>query len=112
MAKSSVAEIYQQFYEQFVQILPMCNAEFVEALSEHGLLPEITKAAVQSVPIEVDKALLFLNDVIKPGIMVGNDKNFNMLLVVMENSEFVDVKVLASQIRNEMKMPTGLSYRI
>ena len=107
MARLSMAEIYQQFYEQFVQVLPMCNTGFVEKLSEHGLFSEDTQVAAQSESTQVGKTLLFLDNVIRPGIMIGNDKNFNKLLIVMENCEFANVKVLASQIRNKMNTRTG-----
>lgn len=102
-------EIYELFHEQFVQVLPMCNSGFVEKLSEHGLFSEDMKVAAQSVSTQVGKTLLFLDNIIKPGIMIGDDENFNKLLIVMENCEFANVKVLASQIRNKMDTKIGWS---
>ena len=70
---------------------------FVAELFSHDLLPGDHYDQIESRSTRADKAVYFLNHVIKPA-MVSDVGSFNELLKVMEDSEYCNVKELAQQI--------------
>ena len=75
---------------------------FVAELFSHDLLPGDHYDQIESRSTRADKAVYFLNHVIKPA-MVSDVGSFNELLKVMEDSEYSNVKELAQQIRSKLK---------
>ena len=98
----STSEVFKQFFAKLAKSLPMDDPIFVAELFSHDLLPGDHYDQVESRSTRADKAVYFLNRVIKPA-MVTNAGSFNELLSVMENSEFCNVKDLAQQIRCKLK---------
>ena len=68
----------------------------------HDLLPGDHYDKVKSLATRAEKAVHFLDSVIKPAITTDVDR-FNELLNVMEDSEYCNVKELAQQIRSKLK---------
>ena len=95
-------KIFQQFYPELVQTLPMGDAIFMAILYSRDLLPGNLKEHIESLPTSVDKSSHFLDHVIKPSVNSGDASRFDELLNVMEDSEYQGVKELAKLIRDSI----------
>ena len=82
---------------------------FVAELFSHDLLPGDHYDQVESRSTRADKAVYFLNHVIKPTIIIDVG-SFNELLNVMEDSEY-NIKELAKQIISKLKEDPVNTYR-
>ena len=99
----STSEVFKQFYDKLVVILPMNDVTFTARLVSHGLLPGNVSDQVKSLTTSSDKASHFLDCVIKTAVTIGVDRSFNELLNVMEDSKYSTVKELAVQIRSKLQ---------
>ena len=81
----------------------MNDVTFTAQLVSHDLLPGNLSDQVKSLATSSDKAAHFLDCVIKPAVTIGDDRSFNELLTIMEDSEYRTVKDLALQIRSKLK---------
>ena len=102
--KMSADEVFQEFFAKLANSLPMDDVLFVAVLFSSGLLPGNYYNEVDSQPTRAHKAVYFLNHVIKPPITIGDDRSFNKLLNIMEDSKYWNVKELAQQIKSELKI--------
>jgi len=98
----STSEVFKQFFATLVKSLPMGDSIFVAELFSHDLLPGDHYDQVESQSTRADKAVFFLNHVIKSSL-ITDDGSFNELLNVMEGSEYCNVKELAQQILSKLK---------
>ena len=105
----STSEVFQHFFPQLVNILPMNDVTFTAQLFSSKLLPGNVKDQVKSQTTQADKATYFLDHVIKPSVTSGVGSSFNKFLKVMEDSEYDDVKQLSKQIRSRLKDNTAES---
>ena len=97
------ASIFQRFYLKLVETLPMDDAFFTSHLFTYGLLPGNLKgklAASSDSPAE--KAITFLDHVIKPSVTTPHAKEFSDLLKVMEDSDYSALTDLAETIGREL----------
>lgn len=99
----STSKVFKEFYSKLVETLPMNDALFIAKLYSHDLLPDDTKEHVQSLPTRADKAMYFLDHVIKPSVTTSVGSSFDQLLNVMEDSEYQGVKELAKLIRTSLR---------
>ena len=87
------SKVFQEYYSQLVNSLPMHDAVFRAKLFEKGLLPGDSKERVESLATKADKATFFLDNMIKPSVQISNiGDSFKRLLDVMEDCGFEDVK--------------------
>jgi len=98
----SGSEVFQSFFATLAKSLPMDDPIFIAELFSHGLLPGDHYDQVESRSTRAEKAVYFLNHVIKPSLITDGG-SFNGLLNVMEDSEFPNAKILAQQIRSKLK---------
>ena len=98
----STSEVFKQFFAKLAKSLPMDDPIFVAELFSHDLLPGNHYDQVELRSIRAEKAVYFLNHVIKPAIITDVDR-LNQLLNIMEDSEYSNVKELAQQIRSKLK---------
>ena len=98
----SADKVFQQFFAKLAKSLPMDDVIFVAELFSRDLLPGDHYDQVESKPTRAHKAVYFLNHVIKPAISI-DARSFNVLLDVMEDSEYCNVKEFAQQIKSELK---------
>ena len=103
----STSEVFKQFFAKLAKSLPMDDPLFVAELFSHDLLPGDHYDQIESRSTRADKAVYFLNHVIKP-TMVHDVGSFNELLKVMEDSEYCNVKELAQQIRSELSEESAI----
>ena len=96
-------EVFKEFYSKLVETLPMNDALFIAKLYSCDLLPDDIKEYVQSLPTRANKAMYFLDHVIKPSVTTGVGSSFDQLLNVMEDSEHQGVKELAKLIRTSVR---------
>ena len=99
----STSEVFKEFYSKLVETLPMNDALFIAKLYSCDLLPDDIKEYVQSLPTRANKAMYFLDHVIKPSVTTGVGSSFDQLLNVMEDSEHQGVKELAKLIRTSVR---------
>ena len=97
----STSEVLKQFFAKLAKSLPMDDPLFVAELFTHDLLPGDHYDQTESRLTRADKAVYFLNHVIKPAV-VSDARSFNELLKVMEDSEYCYVKELVHQIRSKL----------
>ena len=98
---STSKAVFQHFYPQLVEILPMDDVTFLSKLFSASLLPGNVNDQVKSMSTRADKATHFLDHVIKGSVTTGVGENFSNLIQVMEDSEYDDVKELAKMIRRK-----------
>ena len=107
----SANEVFKEFYSKLVETLPMNDALFIAKLYPCDLLPDDIKEYLQSLPTRANKAMYFLDHVIKPSVTTGIGSSFDELLNVMEDgmedgmedSEHQGVKELAKLIRTSLR---------
>ena len=102
MAKRSATELLDHYYMGLVFSLPIKDADFLDELHQHHILPGDIKSKLELLNVFTDRSSYFLDNVIKPGLAVGNSKCFVSLLTVMKCSKYDNVKELAMRIENEL----------
>ena len=110
MAKRSAAELFEQYYLCLVFSLPIKDTDFMDELFKHDLLPGDLKIKLESLTVHNERSSYFLDNVIKPGLAVGNNKGFISLLAVMKNNKHDNVKDLAKKMENELAV--GVNCKI
>ena len=98
-----VSTVFKDYYPKLVKTLPMDDAIFMAELFSHSLLPDDLKDYVESQPTSAKKASSFLDRMIKPTVTSGVGGNFDVLLTVMEDSEYQNVNDLAKLIRTSLQ---------
>ena len=101
MAKKSVLQMFEHYYQGLMHSLPLKDNDFMEDLSNHDLLPQNIKLKLDEMSKHKEKASYFLDSVIKSGLLVGDNASFITLLTVMSNSQYDSVKDLAKLIESE-----------
>ena len=99
----STSKVFTEFHHKLVVTLPMNDVTFTAQLVSHGLLPGNLSNQVNLPATSSHKAKHLLDNVIKPAITTGFNRSFNELLNVMEDSEYLNVKELALQIRSKLQ---------
>ena len=80
----------------------MNDATFTAALVPYDLLPGDLKDQLEARNTSKDKATHFLDNAIKPSIIIGDDNSFTNLLSVMAGGDFPGVRNLAKQIKDSL----------
>jgi len=101
----STSEVFKQFFAELTKTLPMDDPLFTASLYSHDLLPGNHYNELESKPTQADKAVHFLNHVIKPALTT-DVRSFNELLDVMEDTDYCNVKKLAQQIKSKLQEGT------
>ena len=94
-------EAYEKYVEQLINCLPMDDVLFTTNLFNHKLLPRDIDNQFEALPTQADKALYFLNHVIKPALDVDDTLSFDNLLSIMEHCGYAHVEKLACEIKSE-----------
>ena len=99
MASNRFMRVFQQFYSELVETLPMDDAVFIAKLFSNDLLPGDLKNQLKLLHrTSKDKATLFLDSVIKPSVTSDGGSSFDKLLNVMKDSEYQHAKKLTTWI--------------
>ena len=110
--RASTKQVFLHYYPQLVEILPMNDATFTAALVPYDLLPGDLKDQLEARKTSKDKATHFLDNAIKPSIIIGDDSSFTNLLSVMADGDFPGVKNLAKLIEDSMTDNGEYTYYI
>ena len=102
MAKRSATELFDHYYTTLVYLLPIKDVDFMDELLKHDLLPGGVKSKLESLTVHKERSSYFLDNVIKPGLAVGNNSCFVSLLTVMKCNKHDNVKDLAKEIEKEL----------
>ena len=92
---------FQMFYEKLIQALPINDllSDLYASKLLRGNAKAKVKTKVESLCTQKEKAKYLLDEVIKPGLSVGNVEQFNKMIAVMESNDDPVVKRLAKQIK-------------
>ena len=101
MAKKSALELFEHYYQALIYSLPIKDDSFLENLFKHDLLPGNNRQTLEALSTHKQRTSHFLDNIIKPGLLVGNDTYFDKLLTVMSSSDYDNAKDLAEQIKTE-----------
>ena len=93
----SPLKVFQQYYVQLVELLPMKDDIFIAMLYKNNLLPGNLKEVIKSSHTSANGASKFLDDVIKPTIRHDRTR-FDALLAVMKSCDDDAVKKLSETI--------------
>ena len=103
----STSEVFTEFYDELVAILPMDDSRFVAKLFTHKLLPGNLKQRIEAKQTVEDKATYFLDHAIEPGVSVDNSESFCKLLELMGKSGNITLKTLADKIKTALFSTSG-----
>ena len=99
----STSKVFRQFYTKLVTTLPMDDKVFLAKLFAGGLLTGDLREQIDAQMTAAQKSSFFLNQTISSDISVGISTSFNMLLDVMEDSDYFSVNALAKEIKTALK---------
>ena len=102
MAKRSATELFEHYYTVLVFSLPIKDADFMDELLKHDLLPGDVKFKMEPLAELNARSSYYLDNVIKPELAVGNSRCFVSLLTVMKFNKHDNVKELATKIEKEL----------
>ena len=104
---TSLKDVYQKFYREFVTKLPTHDAIFMANLYANKFLPGDAKEMIQQKPTRAQKNEYFLDQCIAQGFypddnVKGGFSNpiLEQLLIVMEKCDDRNVNTLASRFRD------------
>ena len=104
---STAKAVFQNYYRELVNSLPMGDTKFIAALFTKGLLPDDSKERVGLLATGAEKATFFLDRVIEPSVTTNTGNSFETLLDVMEDCGYQHVKELAKTIRTSLNNDNG-----
>ena len=99
----SATTLFDHFYQELVDKLPMKNETFLAELQKSTLLHEDISKKLASYTTSGDRAAYFLNNVIKLELLKNNVKCFDELLNVMKDSKQENTTELSKIIKSEWK---------
>ena len=102
VARMSYVQIYESYFEKLVKCLPMDDAHFITNLYGNQLLPGDTQDKLNSLSTQANKALYFLNHVIKPALDFDNTTGFTRLLSAMKACDYDHVQTLYHEINDKV----------
>ena len=102
MAKRSATELFEHYYTALVYSLPIKDTDFINEMFKHDLLPGNLKIKLNSLTVQNERSSYFLDNVVKPGLAVGNRECFVNLLTVMKCNQHDNVKNLAREMEKEL----------
>ena len=102
MAKRSVVELFEYYYTALGYSLPIKDTDILDELFKHDLLPGDMKIKLETLTEHYERSLYFLDNVIKPGLAVGDRNCFVSLLAIMKNCKDSNVKDLANRVDEEL----------
>ena len=103
MAKQTVSyEIFDKFNQALINDLPMKDDRFLSQLKEFNLLPKDISSKVESCRRTKERASVFLDNVIKAGLLDDDCSHFTNLINVMIENTRENVVDLAQKIRGEL----------
>ena len=102
----SAISVFHQFYPELVASLPMKDDVFIDMLEKKGLSSGANwKERLQLHLVSAQAACYFLDQMIEPGLQIGNASavSFEKMLSVMEEFNSDMVNQLATRIRLALK---------
>ena len=98
MSTDHTKNVFQEFYSDLVNILPMDGETFMAELFTKELLPGDLKQSISAKETQAKKAAYFLDHAISPSVMGDAGESFKVLLEVMQGSDYPHLKNLAGKI--------------
>ena len=102
VTKRSVTDLFGHYYAALISLLPFNDTDFMDELLKHGLLPGDVKSKLESLTVHNERSSYFLDNVIKPGLVVGNNSHFVSLVAIMKGNKHDNVKDLATMIEKDL----------
>ena len=102
IAKRSAVELFEYYYTVLGYSLPIKDTDILDKLYKHDLLPGDLKIKLETLTEHYERSSYFLDNVIKPGLAVGDRNCFVSLLAIMRNCKDSNVKDLANRVDEEL----------
>jgi len=102
MAKSA-KDTFKEFYSKLLEVLPI--NPLTSQFYSRNLLSNDHKGKLDALMTDKDRAEYFLDKVIKPGLQIDYTKQFDEMLLIMQNSDDPPVKYLADEIMKCLEKP-------
>ena len=87
---------------KLVKALPMNDVTFTTQLSSKKILPASIDAHIKSLPTKSDKADYYLNNVIKSSLDIGETRELETLITVMNKCGYPHVERLAKAMKSNL----------
>ena len=94
-------DVFKEFYPKLLEIIPISH--LITQFYSRTLLSHDHKGKLDAMGTDKEKADYFLDKVIKPGLQIDYTKQFDEMLLIMQNSDDPPVKYLADEIMKCMK---------
>ena len=98
----SAKELFERYNQGFIEMLPMKEEIFLNALERQCILPDDIKNSLEQFSETSERSSYYLENVIKEGFHRGDNSCFTNLLAAMKESSYDQVKDLAIKIQNEL----------
>ena len=95
----SATKLFNHYHQELVATLPMKNETFLAELRKNNLLHEDVSRILESYTTSAERALYFLDNVIKPE---KSNKYFDRLLNIMKDSKEKNTKDLSKSIKSKL----------
>jgi len=102
MARSA-KDAFKEFYTKLEKVLPIDSLK--SQFYSRNLLSNDHKSKLDAMTGDKEKVEYFLDKVINPGLQIGYTKQFDEMLLIMQNSDDPPVKYLADEIIKFTKKP-------
>jgi len=114
MARSA-KDAFKEFYTKLEEVLPIGSLK--SQFYSRNLLSNDHKSKLDVLTGDKEKVEYFLDKVIKPGLQIGYTKQFDEMLLIMQNSDDPPVKYLADEIikfteklEEKVEAPLGMYF--
>ena len=95
-------KVYKKYMEKLVTVLPMDDVLFTTKLSANNILPGAIGAFMKSLPTQPNKADYYLNNVIKSSLDIGETRELETLITVMNKCGYPHVERLAKAMKSDL----------
>ena len=102
IAEDRSVEVYNQYNNDLIKVLPMDDPSFISDLCRSKLLPSYIEGKLKGL-LGFDKSSYFLDEMIKRPLNIDDDSSLHKLLSVMKNNERPHVVKLARKMEARIK---------
>lgn len=100
MAARNAKDGFKEFYSKLLEVLPI--SLLISQFYTKALLSDDHKNKLDTLTSSKERAEYFLDRVIKPGLQIDFTKQFDEMLLIMQNSDDPPVKYLADEVMKFM----------
>ena len=96
-------KVYNDNYETLISVLPMNDPLFTAKLTTKSLLPEDVGSHIDSLATKANQAKYFLQNFIKPSLVVNDTRDLNNFIMIMKESDYRPLNMIAAKMEKELE---------